>query len=264
MGRTGHCSLDLAPDLNDAMELWALGPHAIFVKVIYTLGSRRTFQSDLALCGLHEFFRLNVADIHEGISEKVSGTVSASALLLDMTVMSSSGVIVSPSDVPVRQIHPLTTVVSIIDAVSMVTPFVVPPPPDIERPLMQAQDFSNCRRTKSREFLSSFRLSASSPAPMLPRDSAKDSSPLRLLRRVPPLRGNKYPPAGEALLQPPADDCVISGVDVPNTAGRCELFPGSESLCSLPACVTLRCFRLGRFSGSRRHCRRDHRPLQRP
>ena len=29
-------------------------------------------------------------------------------------------------------------------------------------------------------------------------------------------------------------------VDVPNTAGRCELFPGSESLCSLLACATVR------------------------
>ena len=120
---------DLAPDLNDVMELWAIGPHAIFVKMIYTLGSRRTFQSDLALCGLHEFLRLNVADFHEGISEKVSGTVSASAFLLDMTVMSSSGVIVSPSNVPVGQLQPRTTAVSCTDAGSMVTP-----PPDIEQP----------------------------------------------------------------------------------------------------------------------------------
>ena len=118
---------------------------------------------------------------------------------------------------------------------------VVPPPPNIERLVMQAaQDFSNCRLTKSREFLSSFRLSASSPAPMLPRDSAKDLSPFLSLGRVLPLRWNKSPLAGEALLQPPADNCVVSGVDVPNTAGRCELFPGSDSLCSLPACATVR------------------------
>ena len=208
--------------------------------MIYTLGSRRTFQSDLALCSLHEFLCLNVADIHEGLSEKVSGTVSASAFLLDMTVMSVSGVILSPLDVPVRQIQPLITVVSIIDAVSTVTPFMVPPPPDIERPVMQAQDFSNCRLTKSREFLSSSRLSASSPAPMLPRDPAKDSLPFLSLGRVPPLWGDKSPPAGEALLQPPADDCVVSGVDVPNTAGWCELFLGSKSFCSLPACATVR------------------------
>ena len=33
---------------------------------------------------------------------------------------------------------------------------------------------------------------------------------------------------------------VVSGLDDPNTAVRCELFPGSESLCSLPACATVR------------------------
>ena len=43
---------DFAPDIQDAMELRALGPHAIFVKVIYTLGSWRIFLSDLALGGL--------------------------------------------------------------------------------------------------------------------------------------------------------------------------------------------------------------------
>ena len=168
---------DFAPDIQDAMELQALGPHAIVVKVIYTLGSRRIFPSDLALCGLHEFLRLNIADIHEGKSEKVSGTISASPLMLDMTVMSTSGVIASPPEVPVRNVLPLATVVSIMDAVSTGTPFVVPPAPGLERPVMQAQDFSTCRLSKSREFLSLFRLSALSPAPTLPRDSANDSSP---------------------------------------------------------------------------------------
>ena len=37
-----------------------------------------------------------------------------------------------------------------------------------------------------------------------------------------------------------ADDCVASGLDDPNIAVRCELFPGSESLCSLLACATVR------------------------
>ena len=91
-------------------------------------------------------------------------------------------------------------------------PFVVPPAPEIEQPVMQAQDFSNCRLTKSRKFLSLFRLLTSSPAPTLPLDSAKDSSPFLSLDRVPPLRGNKSPPAGEALLQPLTDDCVASGL----------------------------------------------------
>ena len=168
----------------DAMELWALGPHAIFVMVIYTLGSRRIFQSDIALCGLHEFVHLNVADIQKGKSEKVSGTVSASPLLLVMTVISSSGVIASPPEVPVR---------NIMDAVSTGTPFVVSPAPGIERLVMQAQDFSTCRLSKSHEFLSLFRPSASSPAPTLLRDSAKDPSPILLLDRVPPLCWNTSP-----------------------------------------------------------------------
>ena len=211
------------------MELRALGPHAIFVKVIYTLGSRRIFPSDLALCGLHEFLRQNVADIQEGKSAKVSRTVSASPLILDMTVISTSVVIAPPPEVPVRNVLPLATVVSIMDAVSTRTPFVVPPAPGIERPVMQAQDFSTCRLSKSREFLPLFRLSASSPAPTLPRDSAKDSSPSLSLNRVQPLRRNTSPPAGEVLLQLPADDYVASGLGDPNTAAWCEQYPGSES-----------------------------------
>ena len=77
--------------------------------MLYTLQIRRTFRGDLALCDLHDFLCLNVTDIHKGISEKVSGAISASAFLSDVTVMSSSGVIVSPSDVPVEQPQPLTT-----------------------------------------------------------------------------------------------------------------------------------------------------------
>ena len=221
---------DFAPDIQDAMELRALKPYAIFVKVIYTLGSRRIFPSDLAMCGLHEFLLLNVVDIHEGKSVKVSRTVSASPLMLDMTVMSTSGVIASLPEVPVRNVLPLATVVSIMDAFSTGAPFVVPPAPGIEQPVMQAQDVSTCRLSNSREFLSLFRLSASSPAPTLPRDSAKDSSPSLSLDRVQPLRGNTSPPAGEALLQPPADDSVASGLGDPNTAAWCEQYPGSESL----------------------------------
>ena len=58
-----------APDSQDVRELWAVRPHAIFVMMMYTLESRRSFRVDLALCCLHEFLCLNVTDIHEGISE---------------------------------------------------------------------------------------------------------------------------------------------------------------------------------------------------
>ena len=93
--------------------------------------------------------------------------------------MSTSGVIASPPEVPVRNVLPLATVVSIMDAASMDTPFVEPPAPGIEWPVMQAQDVSTCRLSRSREFLSLFRLSASSPTPTL--------SPSLSLDRVQPL-----------------------------------------------------------------------------
>ena len=168
------------------MELWALRPHAIFVKVI-------------SVCRLHVFFHQYVADLREERSENVLRTVSASAFLLDITVMSSSAVIVSPSD---GQIQPLTTVVSNTDADSMVTPFVVPPPPDIERPVMQLHDFLTHRTLESRQSFLLCSLSASSSALMLPPNLAKFSSSSFSLDRYPPLRGNASPPAGGALLSP--------------------------------------------------------------
>ena len=81
--------------------------------------------------------------------------------------------------------------------------------------------------------------SASSSALTLPRNQAKFSSSSFSLDRYPPLRGNKLPLAGRALLPPPADDCLFPGLDDPHTAGRCEPFPGSEYP-SLPACATVR------------------------
>ena len=153
---------DFAPDIQDVMELWALGPHARLVKVI-------------SVCRLHVFFHQYVADLREERSENVLRTVSASAFLLNMTVMSSSGVIVSPSDVPVRQIQPLTTVVSSTDAGSTVTLFVVPPPPDIEQPVKQLHDFLTYRTPESRQSSFLLSLSASSSAHTLPRTRAKST-----------------------------------------------------------------------------------------
>ena len=50
-GQTRWAKLnDFAPDIHDAMELWALGPHVILVKVI-------------SVCGLHVFFHQYVADL---------------------------------------------------------------------------------------------------------------------------------------------------------------------------------------------------------
>ena len=52
-------------DRQDVRELWAVRPHAVFVMMMYTLCRRRTLRGDLALCGLHEFLRLNVTDIRD-------------------------------------------------------------------------------------------------------------------------------------------------------------------------------------------------------
>ena len=118
-----------APDSQDVREIWPVRHHVIFVKMIYTLGSCRTFQSDLVLCGLHKFLRLNVADIPRN-----SFYISLS---VGYNCYEFFRMIVSTSDVPVGQLQLRTTVVSYTDAGSMATPFVVPPPPDIEKQCRQ-------------------------------------------------------------------------------------------------------------------------------
>ena len=65
---------DFAPDIQDAMEVWALRPHAILVKVI-------------SVCRVHVFFHQYVADLREERSENVLRTVSASPFIFDMTVV---------------------------------------------------------------------------------------------------------------------------------------------------------------------------------
>ena len=209
---------NFAPDSQDVREIWVVRPHVILVKVIY-------------VCVLHVFFHQYVADVQERKSENIFRTVSTSPLVFNLPVMRTTGAIVTP---------PLTTVVGIIDDVSTVTLFVVPPPPDIERPMMQAQELSNCRLTKSRLSSLLISLSASSSALTLPRRPAKFSSSSFSLDRFQPLRGKTSPSTGEALLPPPADDCLILCLDDPNTAVRCETLAGSEYPSSLPACPTVR------------------------
>ena len=121
----------------------------------------------------------------------------------DLTAQESE-IEMSDSESEVEYILPLTTVVSIIDDVSTVTPFVVPAPPDIERPVMQAQELSNCRLIKSRQSSLLISLSASSSALTLPWNPAKFSSSSFSLDRLQPLRGKTLPPTGEALLPPSA------------------------------------------------------------
>ena len=141
----------VASDSQSVRKLWAVRPHTIFVMMLYTLESRRTFRIDLTLCDLHEFLCLNATDIHEGISEIVSGAISTSAVLLVVTVMSSSGVIVSLSDVPVGQPQPLTTGVTCSDTGIVAIPFVGPPSPDVEQLCMQLQDSLTCGLPEARQ-----------------------------------------------------------------------------------------------------------------
>ena len=125
------------------------------------------------------------------LSEIVSGAISTSAVLVVVTVMSSSGVIVSLSDVPVGQPQPLTTGVICSDANIVANPFVVPPSPDIEQPCIQLQDSPTYRLPESRQpwllwnlsaisvkrivFLRSTASSAHTP-PLRPPDSSLSSS----------------------------------------------------------------------------------------
>ena len=101
-------------------ELWAVRHHAIFVMMMY-------------------------------LSEIVSGAISTSAVLLVVTVMSSSGVMVSLLDVRAGQPQPLTTEVTCSDTDIVATPFVVPPSPDIEQPCIQLQDSPTCGLPESRQ-----------------------------------------------------------------------------------------------------------------
>ena len=218
---------DFAPDIPDAMELWALRPHAILVKVI-------------SVCRLHVFFHQYVADLREERSENVLRTVSASPFIFDVTVSSTPGVITTPPEGLAREVLPLFTGVNILHGVNTGMPFVVPPALDIERPEMQLLDFLTYRTPESRQSSLLLSLSASSSALMLPRNRAKFSSSSFSLDCFQPLRGKTSPPTGEALLPPPADDCLVPSLDDPNTAVRCEPFPGSEYHSSLPACATVR------------------------
>ena len=176
--------------------------------------------------------------------------------------MSSSGVIVSPSDVPVGQPQPLTTGVSFTDTGIVVTPFVVPPSPDIEQPCRQLQASPMCRTPVSRQpwllwnlsaisfnrifFLRSPESSAHTPPRNLPEFSWSSSS----IDRFRPLCRESSRPMGDALLPPPADDCLYPGVDTPDTVSRYEPFRGQNTLLLClhvqRSSLCLRCFRLGR------------------
>ena len=120
------------------MELWALRPHAILVKVI-------------SVCRLLVLFHQYAADLREERSENVLRRVSASPFIFDVTVSSTSGVITTPPEDLAREVLPLFTGVNILHGVNTSTPFVVPPALDIERPVMQLHDFLTYRMPESRQ-----------------------------------------------------------------------------------------------------------------
>ena len=103
---------DCVPDFQDAMELWALRPHAILVKVI-------------SVCRVHFFFHQYVADLREERSENVLRTFAASPFILDMTVSSTSGVIAMPPESSAGEV--LNTGLNVLHGVNTGSPFVVPP-----------------------------------------------------------------------------------------------------------------------------------------
>ena len=194
----------------------------------------------ICICELHVFFHQYVADIRERKLENIFRTVSTSSLVFNMRVMRRSGAIRISSDVPVGQLQPLTTMVSCTDAGSMVTPFVVPPPPDIVQPCKQLQDFLTCRTPESRQPSLLCSLSASSSALTLPRNLAEFSSSLFSIDRFQPLRGKSSHPTSEALLPLLADHGLFPDLDDTNIAVHCGTFPGSGYPSSLPACATVR------------------------
>ena len=234
---------DFALNIQDAMEVWALRPHAILVKVI-------------SVCRVHNFFHQYVADLREERSENVLRTVSASPFIFDMTVSSTSGVITTPPEDLPREVLPLTTEVNILYGVNTGTPFVVPPALDIERPVMQLHDFLTYRTSELLQYSLLLSSSASSSALTLPRRPAKFSSSSFSIDCFQPLRGKMTVWLRVWMIQ--TLPCGVSRFRGQNTL----LF---ACMCDGPGCAvsrTLRCFRLGRSSGSLRHCQWDHRPLR--
>ena len=97
-----------------------------------------------------------------------------------------------------------------------------------------------CRTPESRQPCLLCNLSAMSSAHMLPRELPEFLSSSSSVDRFRPLRRESSHPTGDALLPPPADDCLCPVMDTPDSVGRCEPFPGSEYPISLPACATVR------------------------
>ena len=245
------------PDFQDAMELWALRPTWILGKVI-------------SVCRIHVFFHQYVADlrdersenvlllmsalkdsqpegenyvlqsaIRKEKSENVLRTIATSPVIFDMAVCRTSGVIAAPPESSAGAAQPLNTGVNILYDVNMGSPSVIPPDLGIKRPVMQPQNLQIDRMSESRPSLSLLSFLASSSALTLTQIPAQFSSSSSSIDRSQPVGGKISPPPGEALLPPPAADCLISSLEDPNTAVRHEPCPRSESPCDVPAHATV-------------------------
>ena len=134
----------------------------------------------------------------------------------------------------------------------MATPFVVPPSPDIEQQCRQLQDSPRCGLPESRQHWLLWKLSAISvnrivfprstepSAHTPPRELPEFSLSSSWIDRFRPLLRESSRLMGDALLPLPADDCLCSFVDTPDSVGHCEPFPGSEYRVPLPASATVR------------------------
>ena len=95
-------------------------------------------------------------------------------------------------------------------------------------------------------FLRSTESSAHTPPQRVPESSSSSSS----IDRFRPLLRESSRLTGDALLPPPADDCMCPVVDTPYTVGRCKPFPGSGYPSSLLECSMVRLVRSAGPSGA--------------
>ena len=175
----------------------------------------------------------------QSVIRKVLRTFATSPVKFDIASCRTSGVIAAPPESSAGAAQPLNAGVNILYDVNTGSLSVIPPDLSIKRPVMQPQNLTIDRMSELRPPLSLLSLSASFSALTLTWMPAPFSSSSSSIDRSQLLGGQISPPPGEALLPPPAVDCLISSLEDPNTAVRHEPFPGSEYPSSLPACATV-------------------------
>ena len=82
---------------------------------------------------------------------KVSRTVSTTPLMLDLTVVCTSGVKVPPPGVSTQFVLPPATVASTVSAIGMITSVVAAPAPVVEQPGIHARELPKLQLPESPE-----------------------------------------------------------------------------------------------------------------